>query len=208
MISNLKYTRKTAVDSAEITTVLCLAGSAITTGDYFTITAIASTGELVNNYVWFDKDSGGGDPAPSGLTGIEVDIANTDTNAQVATKLKNVMDAEANYGATVATATVTITNAQKGCVLDAVDVNTGSTITITTQGTQVVCDNKCLLKRIIISDIGTSCLLRVVDGTTVLLTATLAGTPIPRSIECDIKIATSLEVSISATADIIIVYEE
>jgi len=126
----------TAANGAEITTVECVAGAAITTGDYFLINTINGAGATVENYVWINKAGGGGDPAP-GPTGIVVAILAGDTAAQVATKVKDVMDLEANYGATVVDTVVTITNTNAGAVVDASDYNTDFTIAVTTQGTSI-----------------------------------------------------------------------
>lgn len=124
----------TSHSGAEVSTVKCIAASAMTTSDYFLINTINGAGAVVENYVWFQIDAAGADPAPGG-TGIEVDILSGDDADGVATKLKTKMDAEGNYGAAVATDTVTITNANAGAVVDASDVNTDFTIGITTQGT-------------------------------------------------------------------------
>ena len=118
---------------AEVTSVTCVAASALTTSDYFFIDCVDGAGDTVKNYVWFQIDAAGADPAPGG-TGIEVDIVNTDTAAQVATKLKDKIDAEGNYGASVVTTVVTITNAAAGATEDAYDYNTDFTISTTTQG--------------------------------------------------------------------------
>lgn len=48
-------------------------------------------------YVWFNVDSSGVDPAIAGKTGIEVALVATDDMAQVATKLSNAIDAEADF---------------------------------------------------------------------------------------------------------------
>ena len=124
----------TTHSGAEVTVVTCVAASAMTTSDYFLINTINGAGAVVENYVWFQIDAAGADPAPGG-TGIEVDILSGDDADGVATKLKTKMDAEGNYGAAVATSVVTITNANAGAVVDASDVNTAFTFAITTQGT-------------------------------------------------------------------------
>jgi hypothetical protein len=75
-----------AIDNAQATTVLTTAASAITAGSFFTANAITPGGTAVQYYVWYKKDGAGTDPAPSGRTGIEVDIVTGDTAAQVAQK--------------------------------------------------------------------------------------------------------------------------
>lgn len=123
----------TTANGAEVTDVTCGATSTLTTSDYFFINCVNGAGAEVANYVWFQIDAAGADPTPGG-TGIEVDITTGQTAAQVATALKDKLDAEANYGASVADTVVTITNANPGGVDDAVDGNTDFTITTTTQG--------------------------------------------------------------------------
>ena len=114
---------------AEVTSVTCVATALMTTSDYFLINC-----PTVENYVWFQIDAAGADPAPGG-TGIKIDIAAADTADQVAAKLQTKMDLEANYGASVVGAVVTITNAANGDVVDASDYNTDFIISVTTQGT-------------------------------------------------------------------------
>jgi hypothetical protein len=121
----------------EVTDITCLAGSAISQGDYFILCGISAAGAVVYNAVWFDIDAAGSDdPDITGVTSIEVDIASDDTNAEVATKLKNKLDAEDNYGASVDGAVVTVTNANYGAVPDARDgaAATGFTFSTTAQG--------------------------------------------------------------------------
>src|SRR3989344_5815433 len=72
----------TSASVAEIQTVACLAASAITTGDYF---LLYSAKDETAYYVWYNKDAGGGDPAPAGKTAIPVAVGGTDTDVQVAT---------------------------------------------------------------------------------------------------------------------------
>ena len=123
----------TAANGAEVTSITCVAGSALTAADYYFINCVNGAGATVENYVWFTVDAGGADPTPGG-TGIgPCAVLSGDTADQVAAKLKITMDA-GNYGATVATNIVTVTNANAGAVDDAVDGNTGFTITTTTQG--------------------------------------------------------------------------
>ncbi|BDI54970.1 MAG: major tail protein [Lokiarchaeia virus VerdaV4] len=126
----------TSHNGAEVTTVKCVAGSALTAADYFFINCIEA-----NNYIWFTVDGGGADPTPGGIAIGPCVVLSTDTPAEIAGKLKTTMNA-GNYGATVATDTVTITNVSTGAVVDASDGNTDFTIAITTQGT----DNHAITK--------------------------------------------------------------
>jgi len=94
--------------------------------------------KTVEYYVWMDVDNGSSDPSHSGKTGVEVDISANDTANTVATAVKNALDALSNFSASVSTNEVTVTNANRGSVVDASEPlsgNTGFTISTTTQGT-------------------------------------------------------------------------
>lgn len=118
---------------AAVTTITTVAASAITQADYFLIYCIDGSGHCICNAVWFDIDAAGtGAPSITGATNIEVDIASTDTAAQVATKLKNVLDAEGNYGAGVSDTVVTVTNANNGAVPTLRDGAAATDFTFTT----------------------------------------------------------------------------
>lgn len=118
---------------AEVSTVGCQAQSALAGGEYFTINA-PGTGY----YVWYDIDNGSVDPAPAGLTGIEVDIATGDTADQVAAKTAAALDAAADFGAAANGSIVTITNVAAGDAGNAADNNTGFTIATATDGMDAV----------------------------------------------------------------------
>lgn len=122
---------------AEVTTVLCVGDTAGSLNNkYFYLNSNLDTTEY---YVWFDVDAGGTDPAIAGKTGLQVAISAGDSAATVASALQAVIDAEADFGASVATDTVTITAAAAGPVTDASDAGTtGFTITVTTQGAQTI----------------------------------------------------------------------
>src|SRR3989344_1322365 len=129
----------TGTDSslAEITEVTVFAASGITTGDYF---LLYSATDATGYYVWYDKDSGGGNPAITGKTGIEVDIAAANTSTNVASATSSAINsiAGADFTASQSAAVVTITNDAKGSTTDASDssggTSTGFTFNITTQG--------------------------------------------------------------------------
>lgn len=112
---------------AEVTTIKCGPASDITTGQYFTM---YSATDATAYYVWYNKASGGGDPAPAGKTEIEVAIGGSDTAAQVATATQGAIDAvTADFNAVVNadTITVTVTNVDTGSTTDAANVNVGGT---------------------------------------------------------------------------------
>lgn len=113
----------------EKSTVVCGAASTLTSGDYFHLYLPDGTDYLV----WYDIDDGGGGPtAGAGQVLAEVDIAAADTNAQVATKTKLVIDALAGFVATVATATVTITCASNGPTTNIADGSAATSFTFAT----------------------------------------------------------------------------
>lgn len=125
---------------AEITTITTVAASALTTGEYFKIWAANGTGGWTAYYVWVNKDAGGGDPAPTGYTAIELTVTTGDTAAQIATALGSALDgADPNFGTPVVADTlVTVTQQQTGDIKDAVDVDTTFTIATTTQGVTAI----------------------------------------------------------------------
>ncbi len=122
---------------AEVQTIVCGAAATITTGDYF---LLYSAKDETAYYVWYNKASGGGDPAVSGKTAIEVAIGGSDTAIQVATATAAAIAAAnsaqdftaTNVGGT--SATVTVTNVNKGSCTNATDSNTAFTFTVTTNG--------------------------------------------------------------------------
>lgn len=109
--------------AAEITTILCPAASLITTGEYF---LLYSANDAKPYYFWFNKASGGGDPKVSGKTGIPLVIGSADSAATVAGVVNSAINALPEFTSTVATATVTVTNAANGVTTDAKNVNVGS----------------------------------------------------------------------------------
>jgi len=118
----------------DFTTVADVAGSL--ENKYFTLSS-----PTTDYYVWFSIDSSSVDPAPGGLTAIQVGIALNDTANAVAIALQIVLDAHIDFGASVITNVVTVTNAAVGSVVDAVDVNTTFTVLVTTQGAAGVLEN-------------------------------------------------------------------
>lgn len=115
----------------QTTTVVCLAASSITTGHYFLINGANNDN---NAYVWYNKASGGGDPAIAGRAAIPVILAGTETDAQVASATQAAIDATDAFNTSVSTNTVTITNATSGICDVSVDGNTTFTIATTAYG--------------------------------------------------------------------------
>lgn len=89
-----------------------------------------------SHYAWFNVGGAGVDPAPAGLTEIEVAISANATASAVATALQTAVDAIADFQATVSGSHVTITNVAVGVsagLLDSV-APTGFTFTQSQQG--------------------------------------------------------------------------
>lgn len=118
---------------AEVTEITCEADvSGSLSGEYITL-----DDPTTQYYAWFDVTGKGSvDPALAGKTGIIVTIAAGATANTVATALKDAIDAESDFGATVASAVVTVTNANNGAVADATNGDTGwsTSPNVTTQG--------------------------------------------------------------------------
>lgn len=124
--------RRTEISGQEqVTSVTTVAASSLTTGDYWLIN---SANDVTEYYVWYNIDAAGGNPAPTGKTGVEVAIASTDTADQVAAATRLALDALNDFSASVSTNVVTVTNATAGTATDASDVNTTFTIATTTTG--------------------------------------------------------------------------
>lgn len=119
---------------AEVSTVDTTGGTpAGLDGKYFTL-----SGAAADYYVWFDLDDGSTDPEVTARTGIEVDIATGDSEAQIATKLQTVLEAHAAFGATVDTNVVTITDAAAGARTDIGAGDSGLTVAVATPGVTAI----------------------------------------------------------------------
>jgi len=96
-----------------ITTVADVSGSLNST--YFTV---YSAGNLQGFYVWFNINSAGVDPAPAGLTGIEVSAATSVTANTLAGDIRTAIAANAAaatyFTVTGATDNIILTNIQPG----------------------------------------------------------------------------------------------
>lgn len=117
------------VAAAEVTEITCPADiSGSLSGKYWTLNS-----PTTNYYVWYNTGSST-DPAPVGLTEIEVSISANDDEEAVALATKNAIDSLSDFGASVALDVVTITNASTGYVYDAANVDVGVSVNVTTQG--------------------------------------------------------------------------
>ena len=122
--------------AAEVTTVVCTATLAIDASEYFLLYGMGTDFEENAYHVWIDK--AGGDSEPSGLssTGVECDISSVSTAVAVAGVVASAINTLADFSASNSSSTtVTITNAVRGSVSNASDVNTGFTIATGTEGT-------------------------------------------------------------------------
>jgi hypothetical protein len=127
------YSNKLGTLTAEVTNITCPAASSITSGQYFTIN---SAGNARKYYVWYNKASAGGNPAPLGLIPIQVNIGALDNSLQVAIATASAIDASTDFGALPFGSVVTVSNSVAGACTDATNVNVGGAflITVTTQG--------------------------------------------------------------------------
>jgi hypothetical protein len=126
------FIRRTYTPSyPETVKITCPPASSITSGQYFLINA---GGDVVQYYVWFNKDGAGGNPSVVGKTGIQVDILGTDTSTQVALKLQTALDGLAAFVATISTVAniVICTTETKLATTNASNVNVGGIFAIST----------------------------------------------------------------------------
>lgn len=110
--------------AAQVVNIVVPSARHIVSGQYFTIQAVDASNGLHNYYVWFNVASAGGDPAPAGLTGVSVAIANNATAVGVATALKNALNAVQVSAASVFSASqtanqnyITVTNVNHGAAI-------------------------------------------------------------------------------------------
>lgn len=85
-------------------------------------------------YLWFDVDNGSADPAPASKTAIAVDIATSDTPAQVATKVAAKFNLTAGFKAEAKGAMVVVKREVAGETSVAVDVDSDVVVTLTRRG--------------------------------------------------------------------------
>ncbi len=120
---------------AEVQTVLCGTKASLTAADYF---LLYSAKDETAYYVWYDTTGSDTDPAISSKTGIRVNVSADTTAIEVAartvTAISAANSAQDFSAANSGTATVTITNVNKGSCTNASDSNTGFTFGVTTNG--------------------------------------------------------------------------
>lgn len=129
-LSNAKDYLGIGTAAYQVTDIECLGNAAGSlSGKYWLLSSTT-----VDYYVWYDISDGSVDPAVSGRTGIEVDIAGNKPAASVATSTKAVIDALGAFGASVSGPVVTVTNAVAGEVSQPLDGDTGFNIVVVTRG--------------------------------------------------------------------------
>ena len=118
--------------ATEVTTVVCTAKAAIDASDYFLLYGMGTDFEENAYHVWIDK--AGGDSEPSGLssTGIECDISGATSANDVGVIVASQVGGNADFSASNTSGTVTITNAVRGSVTNASNVNIGGSFAVTT----------------------------------------------------------------------------
>ena len=85
-------------------------------------------------HVWFNVNGAGSDPAPASSTAIEVTLSTNDVALVVATAIKLVLDAHADFSATLCGNEVLITAEVPGVTTDTADVDTNFTFNTNVQG--------------------------------------------------------------------------
>lgn len=95
---------------------------------------INSAKDATGYYVWHDLDAGSVDPAPAGLTGIEVDVSTGDSASTIATAVAAAIDALGDFTATASDSVVTVKRTAVGEVTDSADVDAGVSISICKKG--------------------------------------------------------------------------
>ena len=114
---------------AEISTFTNVAANLITTGQYF---LVYSALDATPYYVWFNKDAGGGDPAPGGKTAIAIAITTGDTAEDIASNIENIVNTSfsADFTAVATGDDLAITNTAIGPTTNASNVDVGGTFSV------------------------------------------------------------------------------
>jgi len=134
-VSNIKISPINA--SWEIEERLCVSAKNILAtsldGKYFVIHEPTES-----FYVWFDLDAGSVDPAPVGLTGIEVNVATGDSVATILAAIKAAVEAATDYTVKVSAPEAIFTYGSTDKIAsDAADVDSGITVDVLNKGGSV-----------------------------------------------------------------------
>ena len=125
-----------ATPVAEVTSVTCVADVAGSLNSKYFL--INSALDAIQYYVWFNVNSVGVDPAVSGKTGVEIELATAASASTAATAVASALEALEGFTASASGAVVTVTNSAVGGATDAEDVDSGVTIAVITQGVSAV----------------------------------------------------------------------
>lgn len=124
--------------SKEVTTLTCGTQANTTeTNANDSYVTISSANDERSYYIWFDKGSGI-DPQLTNSTGIRIDLSNSTTAEEVATKIENALSEFSDFSVSRATNVLTITNTNNGPSTDAdtptsvitTDIGTGWALSI------------------------------------------------------------------------------
>lgn len=127
-----KITATAGEDTLQVQSVSCTANATdLLNNKYF---FIWSAVDATKYYVWYNSNAGGTDPNISGLTGVMVALASSDTAGNVATKTAAALQALADFNASATGAVVTVTNADPGWASPAYNGTTSFTFGVTTEG--------------------------------------------------------------------------
>ena len=115
----------------QITTVPDVAGNLA--GKYFTLNSATNADQY---YFWYVVSGTGTDPAPAGLTGIQININTGDSAAVVAQKTTNVINSVIlDFTATVTSNVITVTTVGEGVTTAGTAGTSGFAVTVTQPGT-------------------------------------------------------------------------
>jgi len=115
--TSVTVTQDGTVGLAEITDFVCKADSSGSLNDR--IGHLYSASDATHYYIWFNVNSEGTDPSYGGMTGIEVAVATGAADTVVASAVQTAVNGLGDFGASVSTNTVTVTNASVGVTTDA-----------------------------------------------------------------------------------------
>jgi hypothetical protein len=118
----------------QIWTCECVADDGGSLGGTYMTFEVQNESGTTAYYAWFDVDDGSVDPEPPDRTGVEVDISEDDSAADVASALAGAIDALGDVGASAVSDIVTITNGRNGETEEPFDIDTGCTVSVTQIG--------------------------------------------------------------------------
>lgn len=127
---------------AEQTDFTSASGADITSGQYFNIN---SANNAIEYYVWYNKDSLGGDPLVVGRTGVQVNILSSDSAADVASKTAAILNGLPAFNSSSVGNVFTVTNTVIGSTIDASNVSVGGTFSVNVVAQGVAADTPLFL---------------------------------------------------------------